>query len=166
MGQFADMLEKEESLGYVHRLALESEKVLEATLNGEEDTIARILEEFHDTEAQILMYNKESDLSAIVNLAYLSARDRYDVQREDTSGKGFVDFIFYPRRKEEPGIILELKVDDSADNALKQIKDKDYIQRFKGKIAEKQEVKEVVLVGISYDKFSKKHTCRIEMEYV
>lgn len=166
MGQFADMLEKEESLGYVHRLALESEKVLEATLAGEENTIARILEQFHDTEAPILMYNNESDLSAIVNLAYLSARDRYDVQREDKSGKGFVDFIFYPRRKDEPGIILELKVDDSADNALDQIKDKNYIQRFKGKIAEKQEVKEVVLVGISYDKFSKKHTCRIEMEYV
>ena len=37
MGQFADMLEKEESLGYVHRLAMESEKVLEATLLGKED---------------------------------------------------------------------------------------------------------------------------------
>ena len=59
-----------------------------------------------------------------------------------------------------------MKVDDSADNALKQIKDKNYVQGFKGKVADRQEVKEVVLVGISYDKFSKKHTCRIEMEYV
>ena len=112
------------------------------------------------------MYNNESDLSAIVNLVYLSARDRYEVQREDKSGKGFVDFIFYPKRKDELGIILELKVDDSADNAIKQIRDKHYIQKFRGKVAEKAEVKEVVLVGINYDKGSKKHTCRVEIEHV
>ena len=64
------------------------------------------------------------------------------------------------------GIILELKVDDSAENALKQIKDKNYIQRFRGKVTEKQEVNEVILIGISYDKHNKKHTCKIEMEYV
>ena len=162
MGQFSDMFAKEESLGYVYRLAIESEKMLEATISGRENEIASILEQFHDTEAPILKYNNESDLSVIVNLAYLSARDRYDVQREDKSGKGFVDFIFYPKRKEEPGIILELKVDDSAENAVKQIKEKNYHQRFKGKIAEKNDIKKVFLVGISYSKNDKRHTCKIE----
>ncbi|WP_026669534.1 AAA family ATPase [Butyrivibrio sp. AE3006] len=162
MGQFADMISREASLGYVYRLARESEKVLEATLLGREDEIASILECFHDSEAPIIRYNNESDLSVIVNLAYLAARDRYDVHREDKSGKGFVDFIFYPKRDGEPGIILELKVDDTAESAINQIKEKKYIQRFTGKVAEIIETKRVVFVGISYDKMNKKHTCKIE----
>ena len=44
---------------------------------------------------------------------YLSARDRYRIEREDKAGKGFVDFIFYPELKGDPGLILELKVDDT-----------------------------------------------------
>lgn len=58
------------------------------------------------------------ELSAIVNLVYLSARDRYRVEREDKAGLGFVDFIFYPQNPEEPGIILELKVDHTAEEAI------------------------------------------------
>ncbi|SFC74996.1 AAA family ATPase [Butyrivibrio sp. YAB3001] len=162
LGQFTDMLYKEESLGYVHRLAKESEKILDATIDGNENVIAGILEQFHDTEAPILQYNNESDLSAIVNLAYLAARDRFDVQREDKSGKGFVDFIFYPRKNEKVGIILELKVDSTADEAIKQIKDKKYVSRLQGKVAESSMIEEAILVGISYDKKQKKHDCKIE----
>ncbi|WP_330364720.1 AAA family ATPase [Butyrivibrio sp. NC3005] len=136
MGQFADMLCKEESLGYVHRLSKESEKVVSATLNCEGNIIADVLEEIHDSETPILQYNNESDLSAVVNLAYLSARDRFDVHREDKSGKGFVDFIFYPKYDERVGIVLELKLDSTANEAIDQIKRKKYIQRFKGLVAE------------------------------
>ena len=68
----------------------------------------------------------ETELSAIVNLIYLSARDIYRVEREDKADKGFVDYIFYPENKKDPGIILELKVDHSPREALKQIVDKDY----------------------------------------
>ncbi len=34
-----------------------------------------------------------------MNLVYLAARDKYHVEREDKGGKGYVDFIFYPERK-------------------------------------------------------------------
>lgn len=46
MDKFGDMLRKESSLGYVHRLAKASERMLRATLAGDTDTMADILEEF------------------------------------------------------------------------------------------------------------------------
>ena len=56
----------------------------------------KILELVHDTEVPLLSYNHETELSAIVNLVYLAARDSYRVEREDKAGVGYVDFIFYP----------------------------------------------------------------------
>ena len=88
------MLQKEESLGYIYRLAKESDKMLQATLANDTKTMEKILSYVHDTETPILSYNHETELSAIVNLAYLSARDQYRIEREDKAGKGFVDFIF------------------------------------------------------------------------
>lgn len=73
-----------------------------------------------------------NQLSALVNLVYLSARDKYRVEREDKAGKGFVDFIFYPVRPQEECIILELKVDHTPDEAIAQIKEKQYALRFLG----------------------------------
>ena len=123
------MITKETSLGYVYCLAKESEKMLRATLDGDTDTMERILKLTHDIESPILSYNHETELSAMVNLAYLSARDIYRVEREEKSGKGFVDFIFYPELPPaKTGIILELKVGHSPEEALAQIKEK--IMRF------------------------------------
>lgn len=68
----------------------------------------------------------EVELSAVVNLCYLSARNKYRVEREDKAGKGFVDFIFYPDRKSADCIILELKVDSTLEEAIDQIKNKKY----------------------------------------
>lgn len=118
MDKFADMLKKESSFGYVYRLARESERMLKATLEGNIDTMANILEIAHDTEVPLLGYNNETELTAVVNLVYLSARDYYRVEREDKSGKGFVDFIFYPiKDKNGDCIILELKVDHTPEEA-------------------------------------------------
>ena len=95
MDRFGDMLRKEPALGYVHRLAKESERMLKATLTGDVSTMLEILEYAHDTEVPLLNYNNEVDLTAVVNLVYLAARDSYRIEREDKAGKGFVDFIFY-----------------------------------------------------------------------
>ena len=76
MDKFADMLQKENSLGYVYRLAKESDRMLKATLDGDTSTMIDILEYAHDTEVPLLSYNHETELTAIVNLVYLSARDR------------------------------------------------------------------------------------------
>ncbi len=94
MDKFNELLLTKASLGYVHQLALKSEQMLQATLNGDTKTMSEILEFAHNTETPLLSYNNEIELSAIVNLVYLAARDRYYVQREDKAGVGYVDFVF------------------------------------------------------------------------
>ena len=164
MEKFDEMLQKEESLGYIYRLAKESDQMLKATLANDTKTMEKILSYVHDTETPILSYNHETELSAIVNLAYLSARDQYHIEREDKAGKGFVDFIFYPKRNNIPGIILELKIDHTPQKAIEQIKEKNYQLRFQGKIGEIPVYEGSILaVGISYDKKTKKHSCEVEM---
>lgn len=165
MEQFVNMLQKEPSLGYIYRLAKESDRMLQATLAEDTDTMAEILELAHDTEVPLLSYNNETDLTAIVNLVYLAARNTYRVEREDKAGIGYVDFIFYPEMdKNADGIILELKVDSTPEAAIQQIKDKKYALKFLGKIGEKQRYTgRVLAVGISYNRIEKKHHCKIEV---
>ena len=164
MLKYDELLQSEDSLGYVYRLARRSEEMLQATLAGDVDTMASILEYAHDTEVPILSYNAEIELTAIVNLVYLAARDRYRVEREDKAGKGFVDFIFYPVRKEDDGIILELKVDHTPEEAISQIKDKKYALKFQGKLEEQPKYTgRILAVGIGYDKQTKEHSCKVEV---
>lgn len=165
MDRFDEMLQREPSLGYVYRLARASDRMLEATLSGDVDTMAEILELAHDTEVPLLRYNNETELSAVVNLVYLSARDRYRVEREDKAGTGYVDFIFYPETdKSLDSIILELKVDSSPEEAIRQIKTRKYDLRFRERIGEEQKYTERILaVGISYDRKTKKHICKVEV---
>ena len=127
--------------------------------------MSKILEQAHDTEVPLLSYNNETELTAIVNLVYLAARDTYRIEREDKAGIGFVDFIFYPLKdKTADCIILELKVDQTPDIAIRQIKDKKYALKFNGKLAEKERYTgRILAVGISYDKQKKKHSCKVEV---
>lgn len=125
MDKFADMLMKETSLGYVYSLARESVRMLNATLHGDTETMCRILEKAYNTEIPLLSYNNETELTAVVNLVYLAAGDRYRVEREDKAGTGYVDFIFYPEiDKSADAIILELKVNHTPEEAISQIKEK------------------------------------------
>ena len=164
MDQFETMLLKEPSLGYVHRLAKESDRMLLATLAGDTDTMLEILEYAHNTEIPLLSYNNETDLTAVVNLIYLSARDTYRIEREDKAGIGYADFIFYPKNPKDDCIIIELKVNHTPAEAIQQIKDRGYALRFSGKLAEKNEYTgRILAVGITYDKAIKTHDCKIEV---
>ena len=127
------------------------------------ETMAKIIQYAHNTEVPILSYNNETELSAIINLVYLAARDQYRVEREDKAGKGYVDFIFYPIRHDQDCMILELKVDHKPEEAIAQIKEKEYALRFKGKTAERKEYTgRILAVGISYNSKTKEHECKIE----
>ncbi|MCD8076354.1 MAG: ATP-binding protein [Lachnospiraceae bacterium] len=164
MDEFAKTIRERENLGYINRLAVESERMLNATMKGDTKTMEEILQFAHDTETPLLDYNDETELTAIVNLVYLAARDSYYVERENKAGEGYTDFIFYPERTGDDGIILELKVDDTPETAIAQIKDRKYILKFQGKMAErKRHTGRVLLVGIGYDKKKKEHRCRIEV---
>lgn len=137
--------------------------MLKATLSGDTKTMSAILKYAHDTESPILSYNNEIELSAVVNLVYLSARDKYRIEREDKAGEGYVDFIFYPERKGQDAVILELKIDSTPEEAIGQIKEKRYALRFRGKLGEKAKYTgRVLAVGITYNRKTKEHFCKVE----
>lgn len=142
------------SMGEVNAIVEQSKEILKATLNEDEENVAAMLEEVHDREIPFLNYKDENSLSCVITLCYLAARDDYHVEREAKSGKGYCDYLFLPRRPELPAIILELKVGSTAEEAVQQIKRKNYSQKAKM-------CSEILLVGISYDKH-KHHTCQIE----
>ena len=135
----------------------QSERLLQATLNGDEETVARCVDLAHDEHTSILSYNDENSLACVLSIAYYYARNNYVMHRELATGKGFADIVLVPRKNvESPAIILELKYDKDADTAIDQIKRKEY----PAKIAEY--LGDILLVGINYDKQSKTHSCRIE----
>lgn len=164
MNKFAEMAQKEDSLGNVYRLTKESGRMLAATKAGDTKTMMEILQFVHNTESPLLVYNTEAELASIVNLVYLQARDTYRIEREDKAGVGYVDFIFYPFIKNDDCIIIELKVNHTADEAIQQIKDRQYALRFAGKFGEKPEYTgRILAVGIAYDKEGKQHQCKVEI---
>lgn len=68
-------------------------------------------------------------------------------------------------RNDIPGIILELKINHTPQEAIEQIKEKNYQLKFQGKIGEISAYEGSILaVGISYDRKTKKHSCEVEKE--
>ncbi|MCD8104572.1 MAG: ATP-binding protein [Lachnospiraceae bacterium] len=139
-----------------------SEKLLNATINGDAEMVAEALELAHETCASSLEYNDENSLSCAILLAYYTARNYYEIFRELPSGKGFADIAFLPRKDtNKPAMIIELKYNKSADTAIQQIHDNRYGGKLKGFAGK------VLLVGINYDKEArgakrKQHSCIIE----
>lgn len=139
----------------------QSEKVLKATLQMQEEKVAELVEEAHRNNTSIIQYNDENSLSCVISLAYYSAKKNYAIYRELPGGEGYADLVFVPRIGcYDPAIIVELKWNKSAETAITQIKNKKYvecIQDYSG---------EILLVGISYNKDakdnSKRHICKIE----
>lgn len=154
MEKYESVLSRE-SMGEVKAIVDRSQEMLKATLEGDEERVAAILEEAHNRELPFLQYNNENALSCVITLCYLSARDTYYVEREAKSGKGYCDYVFTPRKAGKPAIILELKAGGSAEEAIRQIQERNYMEKVK-------ECQEILLVGINYDRNSKQHTCRIE----
>jgi len=149
---------KDKSFGYVSEIIKDSRRILKATVSGDNDSVVEILHDIHNSEIPILQYNDENSLACVITLAYLSARDTYRVEREEKTGKGYADFTFHPRRKGDTAFVLELKRDDIVENAIKQIKEKEYFNKF----IKEQEGKNILAVAICYDSKKKEHSCKIE----
>lgn len=166
MGKFSEMVQKESTLGSVYELAKESDRMLAATKAGDTATMEKILQFVHDTESPLNVYSNEAELASIIRWAYLSAIESYRIEREDKAGVGYVDYIFYPFRRNEDAIIIELKVNHTAEEAIAQIKERRYALRFEGKSGQRPEYTgRVLAVGIAYNRedASKRHECKVEV---
>ena len=133
---------------------LNSRALLEATWNREEELVAKYIEEAH-LDTAILTYNNENALAYTISIAYIYARNHYTIIREMPSGKGYADMVFMPK-DDKPAMIVELKWDQEVETAIDQIKEKKYYYGLE------KYLDDLILVGISYDKKSKKHSCIIE----
>ena len=134
-----------------------SQKLLAATISGNEQAVARAIDLAHDEHTSILAYNDENSLACVLSVAYIWAKNEYVIHREYATGKGYADLVMIPRRNvSKPALVIELKFNHSADTAIDQIKRKEY----PAKLAEY--TGEILLVGINYDKETKQHTCKIE----
>lgn len=141
----------------VIRALKQSEDLLQATLEGDEEAVAKGVDAVHDESTSILSYNNENSLACVISLAYYAARNHYIVHRELASGKGFADIVMIPRKNvDSPALVVELKFNRDADAAIDQIKRKQYpakLEEYEGHL---------LLVGVNYDKETKTHCCKIE----
>ena len=126
------------------------------SLNSE--AVAKIFDEAHQDHTSILTYNNENSLANVIAISlFLSTTNTYNVVRELPTGKGYADLVYLPKPGvNKPALLIELKFDKSAQTAITQIKEKNYLLFFKDYKGE------VLLVGINYSKDTKTHQCIIE----
>ena len=135
-----------------------SEELLRSTWAMDGEAVAAAMSAIHSETASLLKYNNENSLTCTVLMAYYSAKAYYmNPIMELPSGKGFADVVYLPKRDTgRPALVVELKWNKSARGAIAQIRDRQYASWIQGYTGD------ILLVGISYDKKSKEHTCTIE----
>lgn len=133
-----------------------SRELLEETIKGNEDAVAKALDVSHIHVTSNRSYNNEEALQSAIYLSYIYALNEYDCFKELTTGKGFADVVYVPVHQDKPALIIELKHNKTAESAIDQIKEKKYfdsLSRYSG---------DMLFVGINYDEDEKTHECRIE----
>lgn len=135
----------------------QSDYLLSCVLKGEAEIVASSVDKIHEQNTSILQYNDENSLACVLSLAFYTSRSRYQMIRKLPAGRGFADLVLVPHRNQDaPAIVLELKWDADARSAISQIKRQNYGTALKSYFGE------VILVGINYDRNTKKHSCIIE----
>lgn len=139
----------------VNEALKQSDYLLSCVLNGDADIVASCVDKVHEQNTSLLQYNDENSLACVLSLAF--ARSRYSIIRELPTGRGFADIVLVPHKNIDlPAIVLELKFNQDADTAIRQIQQKNYGDALKSYFGD------IVLVGINYDRSTKKHSCVIE----
>ena len=135
----------------------QSQKLLDDTIAGKADQVAKAIEDLRNTQYAPTFYNDEQALRYVIRFAYIAAIEQYLKIEELPSGKGIADVVYLPKRKStRPALVVELKWNKSSEGAIEQIKEKNYpavIKDYGG---------EILLVGINYDEKLKTHSCVIE----
>lgn len=138
-------------------LIMRSEKLLADTLAGNGDAVAEAIKNVRATNYAPTFYNNEQSLRYAVKFAYIVCIDKYMKVEELPSGKELADVVYIPKSDTAlPALVVELKWEENADNAIDQIKRNDYPAVLKDYFGE------IILVGIGYDSKTNEHSCVIE----
>ncbi len=134
----------------------DSRKLLEDTWAMDEEAVAASVEKPNMLVTSNLTYNNEGSFQSAIRLAYFYADAYYTVFNELPAGCGYADVALIPFIEGKPAIIIELKMGECVENGMVQIKARKYpegLERY---------MNNMLLVSISYDKKTKKHSCIIE----
>ena len=140
-----------------------SEALFKAITSMDAEKTARIVQEIHNSpNVSLLRYNSEEALVFCV-IAGLMWRTEYDYvsYRELQSGKGSIDLVYVPKWSDDlPIMLIEFKRDASAEEAMEQIRAKDYTSRY----CESECTNDILMIGLSYNSKTKEHQCVIEKQ--
>ena len=138
-----------------------SQSLFEAITTLDANKTAEIITEIHNSpNVSLLTYNREESMvfCLISGLMWQTERE-YEVFRELQSGKGSADLIYVPKRNMHlPILLIEFKYGQNAEDAIKQIKEKEYFSRYR----DGDYPNDVLLIGINYNPKTKEHQCLIE----
>lgn len=141
----------------VARIVRESVQLVSDVLAMNEEAVAAGIQRAHDATCTPLFYNDEQSLRAVVRSALIAAADEWARVEELPSGHGYADVVYVPKRgSSRPGLVVELKWDKPVAVALDQIHERGYADFLRDLDVP------VLLVGVTYDTKTKKHSCRIE----
>ena len=154
--EWENAVESTDNFSKVAQMIKDSDTLLYLTQNGVSEEVAAALDKAHSEVSSVLNYNFESSLQAAIILAYYTAKTKYTIIQELPAGYGFADIGFIPKNPKDPAILIELKCNQDADTAIKQIKNKNYPAAFENYLDN------LLLVGVNYDKTTKVHECVIE----
>ncbi len=144
----------------VNEVLAQSAQLLEDTIALKSDKVAEGLRNAHSRIGTILTYNDEATLQWAIYLAYFSAIEYYTILKETPIGEGVADLVFIPYVPNKPAIVIELKVDQSTEVALKQIDSRHYtkgLEHYHGN---------VLKVAVNYNRKNKEHECEIREETI
>ena len=155
--EFAAAVKNNKYWGDIAVAIKKSDSLIDSIIEGDAEAVAKQLQLVHSTQASILTYNNENSLACAINIAFYTAFRFYSIFRELDTGKGFADMVYIPRPGcDYPALLIELKYNEDVDSAIKQIKEK----RYNGRLS--HYLDNLLMIGISYDKYTKNHTCKIE----
>ena len=133
-----------------------SREVLESAWAMDAPRLAEAVGKSHERLTSSLPYNNEQSLQSAIRLAFFYADCCYTIVMEYPAGKGYADIAFIPYKPNIPAMLVELKAKGTAGTALDQIRERRYfagLDKFRGN---------TLLIGVSYDKKTKKHECVVE----
>jgi hypothetical protein len=154
--EFVEALRGSKTHKELSALIKTSDRLVEATMNRDERQVAEIIEQLHTSTAGPDYYNNEQALRSVLKIGYLSAIDDFVSIQELPTGKGYVDLALIPRRgSRKPAVVIDLKWNHPVEAAIDQIRRQQYpevLTHFASNL---------LLVGITYDEKTKKHSCQI-----
>ena len=140
----------------VYRIVETSGKLYEATVALDAQAVAEGLSKSHELMTSNMSYNNEQSLQSAIMLAYFYAYSYYTIIPECPAGKGYADVIMIPAVPGKPALVIELKRDKTAEEAMEQIKSRSYpsaLEKYRGN---------TILVAVNYDSKTKIHTALLE----